>query len=185
MLCDVRRASLVDVDVARVLLVDDSASARALLGVRLREKAYDVVEVATAAEAAELAIDKQPDAVVTDLWMPGISGLQLCRLLRAEPVTAHVPVVLLTASDDRRSRFWARPAGAPDRIALSVSSDHPDAVAFVTRLYDQLGYDTVDNSPLRESWRTTPLTPAWNDHARQDRARLEANLRRATRVVRP
>ena len=79
----------------------------------------------------------------------------------------------------------ARPAGAPDRIALSVSSDHPDAVAFVARLYDRIGYDTVDNSPLRESWRTPPLTPAWNDHARQDRARLEANLRRATRVVRP
>src|SRR4051794_21399406 len=44
--------------------------------------------------------------------MPGISGLQLCRLLRAERATAHVPVVLLTASDDRRSRFWARNAGA-------------------------------------------------------------------------
>lgn len=97
---------------ARILLVDDSASARALLGVRLREAGHDVEEVAHAAEAAEMALGKPPDAVVTDLWMPGISGLQLCRLLRAEPATAHVPVVLLTASDDRRSRFWARHAGA-------------------------------------------------------------------------
>ena len=56
----------------------------------------------------------------------------------------------------------ARPAGAPDRKALSVSSDHPEAVAIVTRLYDELRYDTVDNSPLRESWRTGPGTPAWN-----------------------
>jgi len=98
--------------VARILLVDDSASARALLGVRLRDKGHDVEEVASAADAAETALVKPPDAVVTDLWMPGISGLQLCRLLRAEPATAHVPVVLLTASDDRRSRFWARNAGA-------------------------------------------------------------------------
>ncbi|MBO3088250.1 hypothetical protein [Cellulomonas dongxiuzhuiae] len=60
-----------------------------------------------------------------------------------------------------------------------------DAVAFVTDLYDRIGYDTVDNSPLRESWRTTPGTPAWHDHARQDRARLEANLRAARRVARP
>jgi len=98
--------------VARILLVDDSASARALLGVRLREKGYEVDEVADAADAADSALNNAPDAVVTDLWMPGISGLQLCRLLRAEPATSTVPVVLLTASDDRRSRFWARHAGA-------------------------------------------------------------------------
>jgi two-component system cell cycle response regulator len=98
--------------VARILLVDDSASARALLGVKLRDKGHEVVEVALASDAAEMALARPPDAVVTDLWMPGISGLQLCRLLRAEPATHHVPVVLLTASDDRRSRFWARNAGA-------------------------------------------------------------------------
>ncbi|MBX3230360.1 MAG: diguanylate cyclase [Labilithrix sp.] len=97
---------------ARVLLVDDSASARALLGVRLRDKGHEVVDVGQASEAAELALERPPDAVITDLWMPGISGLLLCRLLRAEPATQHVPVVLLTASDDRRSRFWARHAGA-------------------------------------------------------------------------
>lgn len=55
----------------------------------------------------------------------------------------------------------ARPAGAPDRRALIVSSDHADAVALVTGLYDQFGYDTVDNSPLRDSWRSAPGTPMW------------------------
>jgi two-component system, cell cycle response regulator len=131
--------------VARVLLVDDSASARALLGVRLREKAYDVVEVATAAEAAELAIDTQPDAVVTDLWMPGISGLQLCRLLRADPATAYVPVVLLTASDDRRSRFWARHAGATAYVTKTE----------IDRLTDVLG-DLTSSPRTRPPPATTP-----------------------------
>ena len=97
---------------ARVLLVDDSASARALLRQRLTENGHEVVDVGQAAEAAELALVKAPDAVVTDLWLPDISGLQLCRLLKAEPATTQVPVILLTASDDRRSRFWARHAGA-------------------------------------------------------------------------
>jgi two-component system cell cycle response regulator len=131
--------------VARVLLVDDSASARALLGVRLREKGHEVVEVPHAAEAAELALEKTPDAVVTDLWMPGISGLQLCRLLRAEPATAHVPVVLLTASDDRRSRFWARHAGATAYVTKTE----------IDRLTDVLG-DLTSSPRTRPPPATVP-----------------------------
>jgi two-component system cell cycle response regulator len=97
---------------AKVILVDDSASARKLLSQKLGDEGHEVIEFAKASDAAERALAEPPSAVVTDLWMPGISGLQLCRLLRSEPVTAHVPVVLLTASDDRRSRFWAKNAGA-------------------------------------------------------------------------
>ena len=96
----------------RIILVDDSASARALLGLRLREEGYEVEDAPDAVTGADLALAKPPYAVVTDLWMPGMSGVQLCRLLRAEPATARVPVILLTASEDRRSRFWARSAGA-------------------------------------------------------------------------
>ena len=96
----------------RIILIDDSASARTLIGLRLRDSGFEVVDAPDGTTGAELALAAPPDAVVTDLWMPGISGLQLCRLLKAEPVTANVPVVLLSASDDRRSRFWARCAGA-------------------------------------------------------------------------
>lgn len=96
----------------RILLVDDSASARALIGMKLREGGHEVIDVPDAARAAELALQSPPHCVVTDLFMPGVSGLQLCRLLRSEQATAHVPILLLTASDDRRSRFWAKHAGA-------------------------------------------------------------------------
>jgi predicted dinucleotide-binding enzyme len=70
-----------------------------------------------------------------------------------------------------------RPAGAPDRLALAVSSDHPAAVALVTRLYDELGFDTVDNSPLSESWRSAPNTPMWRHIVHgQTREQLIRNL---------
>ncbi|MGM7670911.1 NADPH-dependent F420 reductase [Microbacterium sp. A93] len=77
---------------------------------------------------------------------------------------------------------FARPAGSPDRLALSVSSDDPDAVLLVTGLYDQFGYDTVDNSPLRESWRSGPGTPVWHHSLRggQSRDALARNLLSAT-----
>ena len=106
----------------RVLVVDDSASIRSLLGKRLRAHGHDVVEAVDAETAFECALTNPPDVVVTDLIMTGLTGVDLCRLLRNDPVTAHVPVVLLTASGDKRSRFWARSAGA----AAYVGKDRVD-----------------------------------------------------------
>lgn len=82
-----------------------------------------------------------------------------------------------------RLHILAKPAGAPDRHALSVSSDYPEAVELVTRLYDQFGFDTADNSPLSESWRSGPGQPAWMAHAHQTRRQLIANLASARRRV--
>ena len=78
----------------------------------------------------------------------------------------------------------ARPAGAPDRKALVVSSDYPDAVELVTRLYDDLGFDAVDNSPLSESWRSAPGSPMWRHHVDgQSRDELIRNLVLAERLT--
>ncbi len=71
------------------------------------------------------------------------------------------------------------PAGTPDRRALATASDHPDASAFVTELYDQFGFDTVDIGSVAESWRVERDQPAYV--ARQTKAELEQNLARATR----
>lgn len=79
----------------------------------------------------------------------------------------------------------SRPAGVPDRKALVVASDHPDAVRAVAELYDALGYDAVGLTPLSESWRVGPGTPAWNaSFDGQTRDELVRNLDRARRAVR-
>lgn len=98
-------------------------------------------------------------------------------------VQHHPPVDHGMPDDALPSLFMlARPAGAPDRKALAVSSDHPDAVKLVTRLYDEFGYDTVDNSPLSESWRSAPGTPMWQHAvAGESREELIAHLRAAVR----
>ncbi|QEO10513.1 NADP oxidoreductase [Protaetiibacter larvae] len=72
------------------------------------------------------------------------------------------------------------PAGTPGRRALAVSSDFPEAAAFVTELYDRLGFDAVDVSPLSESWRVERDRPAYV--VRQDREQLIANLAAGFRV---
>jgi two-component system cell cycle response regulator len=114
-----------------VHVVDDSPSVRKLLGNRLRAEGHEVDELADAESAVQLATGSPPDVVVTDLLMSGLSGVQLCRLLRSDPATAHVPVILLTASGDKRSRFWARSAGA---AAYVVKDRLDDVIALVARL---------------------------------------------------
>jgi 8-hydroxy-5-deazaflavin:NADPH oxidoreductase len=79
----------------------------------------------------------------------------------------------------------ARPAGASDRIAVPISSNHPEAVALVAELLDRIGFDTVDNSPLSEAWRSAPGQPAWVALNRQTKSELIANLARARRLTAP
>ena len=98
--------------VARIFLVDDSAASRAILRAHLEQDGHRVEEFTSAVEASEAVPTRYPDLIITDLWMPGLSGVQFCRLLRSEPETAQIPVFLVTASEDRRSRFWAHHAGA-------------------------------------------------------------------------
>lgn len=115
----------------RVVVVDDSQAARAILTSRLEKAGYAVTAVADAYAGADLVLQALPDAVVTDLWMPGMSGLQLCRLLRSDAATAHVPVVLLTASDDRKARFWAGHAGAAAFVSKDRIEDLLSALATI------------------------------------------------------
>jgi len=104
-----------------------------------------------------------------------VSGLLQAHLPTSKVVKAfnHIGAADITTT--------GTPAGTPGRRALATSSDFPEAVEFVTRLYDELGYDTVDTSPLSESWRVERDRPAYG--IRQDKAELEANLAKAPRTI--
>ncbi len=95
----------------RLLLIDSNESGRIVLAERLRLQGFTVLECSDGAEGAVLALEDPPDAVVADLSMPSISGVQLCRLLGSEVGTNNLPVILRGA-EGRRNHFWAEQAGA-------------------------------------------------------------------------
>ncbi|HEY2407846.1 MAG TPA: GGDEF domain-containing response regulator [Polyangiaceae bacterium] len=95
----------------RLLLIDPSDAGRGVLADRLRLQGFGVIECRDGAEGAVQALEEPPAAVVADLSMPSISGVQLCRLLRSEAATSKVPVVL-RGTEGRRNHFWAEQAGA-------------------------------------------------------------------------
>jgi two-component system cell cycle response regulator len=96
---------------SRIVLIDSSPSCEALAR-RLRAQDYVVDIAPDGATGAELALSSPPAAIIADLWMPRVSGVQLCRLIRSEPATCDVPFILRGEGDDRRDRFWAERAGA-------------------------------------------------------------------------
>ena len=102
---------------ARLLVVDDSPSIIRMTTMLLTAAGYEVEAAASGEEAFEKFIATGYDLVVSDITMGALSGVQLCRLIRNDPGSADVPVVLLTGADDARSRFWARSAGATAYVA--------------------------------------------------------------------
>lgn len=89
----------------RVLVIDDEADVRLLYRVNLRHAGYEVLEANDGARGIEAVLEHRPDAVVLDLMMPNVDGFEVLKILRADPVSSDVPVLVLTAdalSDDHR-----------------------------------------------------------------------------------
>lgn len=97
---------------SRLILIDPSTTTREVLARRLRAQGFEVDEAGDPATGADMALCDPPRAVIADLWMAGVSGVQLCRLLRSEPATAEVAILLCADTDEPRNRFWAERAGA-------------------------------------------------------------------------
>jgi two-component system cell cycle response regulator len=96
----------------RVLVVDDSEVTRAILARTLRASGFEVIEARDGAEGALAALREQPAVVVTDLEMPVMDGFPLLRLLKADPASAHMPVLILTSHGEAASRYWSLRTGA-------------------------------------------------------------------------
>jgi two-component system cell cycle response regulator len=105
-----------------VVLIDPAAESSAAFAGRLEMQGYAVASTRDPAEGAKMALADPPAAVVADLWMQGISGVQLCRLLKAEPATEHVPVIL-RGPEGPRNHFWAERAGASAYVVKGRMGD--------------------------------------------------------------
>lgn len=95
-----------------VLLVEDTVSLLDLIGGYLRDSGYTVILATNAKDALIQALQQQPDAIVTDVVMPGMSGFELCRHLKKNPATQQVPIIICTSKDKEIDRLWGMKQGA-------------------------------------------------------------------------
>lgn len=95
-----------------ILLADDSATVRDMVSCFLTQEGYEVVCAKDGVEVVEKAMQELPDIIVLDLVMPRMNGYQSCRLLKNEPSTADIPVIILTSQERASRQYWGMQAGA-------------------------------------------------------------------------
>jgi two-component system phosphate regulon response regulator PhoB len=95
-----------------ILLADDEANLRLLVHTTLTNSQYRVLEAVDGAQALVLARTEHPDLLVLDWMMPDLSGIEVARVLRQDPATAHIPIIMLTAKGQERDKEQGRVLGA-------------------------------------------------------------------------
>jgi len=101
----------------KIMVVDDDEDFTSLYKKMLTAAGFDTTAVNQSSAAIEMAYLIKPDVFIIDIMMPEIDGLQLCKMIRDDPVTKRIPIIVVTALTDQGSKETALDAGANDYIA--------------------------------------------------------------------
>ncbi|MBB1490110.1 phosphate regulon transcriptional regulator PhoB [Paracoccus sp. MC1854] len=104
-----------------VLLVEDEGAQREVLTYNLESEGFRVVEAETGDEAMLLVSEEAPDLMVLDWMLPNVSGIEICRRVKADPGTRHIPIIMLSARSDEGDRVRGLETGADDYVVKPYS----------------------------------------------------------------
>ena len=107
--------------VGKILIVDDEINIRELIKFNLEKTGYRTLEAADGNEAMMMVKSEQPDLLVLDLMLPGIDGLEVCRLLKGNKDTAGIPIIMLTARSEEVDKIIGLELGADDYLTKPFS----------------------------------------------------------------
>ncbi|KGJ20421.1 phosphate regulon transcriptional regulator PhoB [Paracoccus sanguinis] len=116
-----------------ILLVEDEGAQREVLTYNLEAEGFRVVSAETGDEALLLVAEENPDLMVLDWMLPNVSGIEICRRVKSDPDTRHIPIVMLSARSDEGDRVRGLETGADDYVVKPYS-----VVELMARLRTQL-----------------------------------------------
>lgn len=105
----------------KILVVDDEPDALEVLGFKLKESGYAPIFAKDGARAITAARDERPALIVLDLMLPEVDGLEVCKILRRDPATAMIPILMLTAKASEMDRVLGLELGADDYVTKPFS----------------------------------------------------------------
>ncbi|MEI7881125.1 MAG: response regulator transcription factor [bacterium] len=105
----------------RIIIVEDEGDLLDLLVYNLTREGYEVTGLADGAQALPAILQKKPQLILLDLMLPGVGGLEICRLLKAKPETARIPIIMVTAKGEESDVVVGLEMGADDYVAKPFS----------------------------------------------------------------
>ena len=153
---------------AKILVVDDVAMNVKLLADLLAVKGYATCTATSGPQALERIASEHPDLVLLDVMMPGMSGYEVCRAIRADPAHAMLPVVLVTALDPAEERAKGLDAGADDFLSKPVSQ-----AELLARVRSLLRIKALYDEVLRQKSELTELNRTLEQRVDDGVAQLE------------
>ena len=111
----------VSVEAPNVLVVEDEPAQREVLIYNLEAEGYAVARAEDGDEALVLVEETQPDVIILDWMLPGVSGIEVCRRLKANPGTRSIPIIMLTARGEEADRVRGLETGADDYVVKPYS----------------------------------------------------------------
>ena len=133
-----------------VLIVEDNHDLISYISEQLRPE-YSILEAVNGREGLNMAIEIIPDLIISDLMMPEMGGMEMCRELKADPMTSHIPIIMLTAKADRRSKLEGLETGADDYIIKPF-----DAEELQVRVKNLIDQRTKLREKFRQEFTTQP-----------------------------
>lgn len=119
-----------------ILVVDDEIGALTLIGIMLERGGFSVLKARDATSALAVLDQNTPDMIILDVMMPGMDGIELCRVIRQRDDTLSIPVLILSARGDAESIMRGMEAGANDYLPKPIL--HHDLVAKVRTIIDEV-----------------------------------------------
>ena len=104
-----------------VLIVEDEKDIVELIKYNLERSAFKTLAAYSGEEALKCAKDKQPDLIILDIMLPGIDGFEVCKTLRSQPETAHIPIIMLTARREEIDKILGLELGSDDYMTKPFS----------------------------------------------------------------
>ncbi|HEB96635.1 MAG TPA: phosphate regulon transcriptional regulatory protein PhoB [Sedimenticola thiotaurini] len=140
----------------RILVIEDEPAVREMVGFVLRQDGFRVIEAGDAETGRRRVADQPPDLILMDWMLPGVSGVELTRELKADPLTREIPVLMLTARGEEDDKVRGLECGAEDYVTKPFSPR--ELVARIRAILRRVSPHTSDQAVQAGPLRLDPAT---------------------------